>query len=122
MNSYILSCESTVDMPYAYINGRGMPVLFYSYTVDGVEYEDDMIRDPQALDSFYQRLKDGKMPSTSQINEFTYEQFFDEQLAKGDLLHIVFGKGMTKSILNAEAAAETIRKKRKPEFLRCFQI
>lgn len=44
--SFILSCESTIDLPYSYCEARGIPVLFYSYQVDGVSYEDDMGRDP----------------------------------------------------------------------------
>lgn len=51
--NFILSCESTVDLPYAYVSGRGIPVLFYSYTVDGQVFPDDMGRDPEALPRFY---------------------------------------------------------------------
>ena len=108
---FILSCESTVDMPFSYIDGRGIPVLFYSYTVDGVDYQDDMLRDPDALGRFYDMLKGGRIPTTSQINEFTYESFFEELLQKGDVLHISFGSGMTKSVQNAFIAAEELRAK-----------
>ncbi len=108
---FILSCESTVDMPYSYISSRNIPVIFYSYVIDGVSYVDDMLRDPEALPRFYQFIANGKLPSTSQINEIDYEEFFDEQLQKGDLLHIVFGSGMTNSIQNAEKAAEVMRQK-----------
>lgn len=108
---FILSCESTVDLPFSYINGRDIPVLFYSYLVDGQEYPDDMGRDPQALPGFYQMLEEGKLPTTSQINEFQYETFFEEQLQKGDVLHIAFGSGMTASINNAYAAAELLKQK-----------
>lgn len=112
MNSnFILSCESTVDLPFAYVRERDIPVIFYSYTVDGKEYVDDMLRDPEALPKFYQMLSSGKMPSTSQLNEFQYEEFFDEQLKKGDLLHIAFGSGMTQSVVNAYRAAENMREK-----------
>ena len=38
MSLFQLSCESTVDLPYAYIHGRDIPVLFYNYTVDGTQY------------------------------------------------------------------------------------
>jgi len=110
-NNFILSCESTVDLPFSYVNGRGIPVLFYSYYVDEVEYEDDMLRDPEALPRFYKFIEDGKMPRTSQINVYKYEQFFEEQLQKGDLLHINFGSGMTPSVQNAMLAAETMREK-----------
>ena len=112
MNSkFILSCESTVDLPFPYVSKRDIPVLFYSYTVDGKVYVDDMLRDPEALPNFYKMLSDGKMPSTSQLNEFQYEEFFDDQLKKGDLLHIAFGSGMTQSVTNARRAAETMKEK-----------
>lgn len=108
---FILSCESTVDLPFSYVSGRNIPVIFYTYTVDGKEYIDDMLRDPEALPNFYQLLDDGKLPSTSQLNEFAYEEFFEEQLMQGDLLHIAFGSGMTKSVTNAESAASKMREK-----------
>lgn len=109
--NYILSCESTVDLPYSYVIGREIPILFYSYTVDGKEYLDDMGRDPDALPRFYRFLEEGKMPSTSQINVYKYLTFFEELLQKGDVLHLAFGSGMTPSVNNAVHAAEMLREK-----------
>ena len=48
-----LSCESTVDLPYEYINKRDAFVIFYSYVIDGVEYEDNMERSIDARKKFY---------------------------------------------------------------------
>lgn len=110
-SQFILSCESTVDLPYAYVNGRDISVLFYSYAVDGQEYSDDMGKDPEALDRFYGFLNAGEMPSTSQINAFRYGEYFEALLQKGDLFHVVFGSGMTPSVRNAEIAAEQLRQK-----------
>lgn len=110
-DSFILSCESTVDLPYAYVSSRDIPVLFYSYSVDGQAYPDDMGRDPEALPRFYRFLEEGKIPSTSQINVFQYEEYFEKLLQKGDLLHIAFGSGMTPSVINAVTAAETLGRK-----------
>ncbi|MBQ9855357.1 MAG: DegV family protein, partial [Clostridia bacterium] len=84
-HNFILSCESTVDLPYSYISGRDISVLFYSYMMGGIEYEDDMMRDEKALDAFYARIDEGQMPSTSQINEFRYIEYFTELLKKGDV-------------------------------------
>ena len=109
--SFLLSCESTIDLPYSYANERNLPVLFYSYQVDGVNYEDDMGRDPEALPKFYGFLAEGKLPTTAQLNEFQYETFFDNLLQQGDVLHIAFGSGMTASVQNAMLAAETLREK-----------
>ena len=110
-HTFILSCESTVDLPYSYVSGRGIPVLFYSYSIDGVDYPDDMLRDPAALPHFYKLLDEGKMPSTSQLNEFAYEEFFEPLVQQGDVLHIAFGSGMTSSVQNAELAAQRLREK-----------
>lgn len=108
---FILSCESTVDYAYDVVCARDIPVLFYTYTVDGAEYVDDMGRDTEALPRFYQMLADGKMPSTAQINEYRYLEFFEPLVQQGDLLHIAFGSGMTGSVWGAERAAQTLREK-----------
>ncbi len=108
MNRFVLSCESTVDMPYSYLSARDIPVAFYSYWVDGREYPDDMLRDPEALPRFYSFLENGKLPFTSQLNEYAYTQYFESLSDRGDLLHIAFGSGMTKSVQNAQRAADAL--------------
>ncbi len=109
--NFQLSCESTVDLPYDYITGRGFSVLFYEYSVEGETYVDDMGRDPEALSRFYGMLDDGKLPTTSQINQFRYEEYFERLIQDGDVLHLAFGSGMTPSVRNAYAAAEVLKEK-----------
>ncbi len=109
---FVLSCCSTVDMPYSYLESRNIPVLFYTYVVDGQIYVDDMGRDSEALPRFYQFLADGKLPQTSQNNVATYMDFFEEQLKSGnDLLHVAFTSGQSGSVNNAYLAAEDLREK-----------
>jgi len=103
---FILSCGSTVDMPYSYCQSRDIPVVFYTYVVDGKEYVDDMLRDPEALPGFYRMLDAGALPHTSQVNTQTYIDFFDQLLEKGDVLHIAFGSGLSASAANALSAME----------------
>ena len=103
---FTLSCCSTVDLPYSYMESRDIPVLFYTYVVDGVEYDDDMGRDPEALPRFYRFIREGKLPQTSQINVAAYMEFFERLLQKGDLLHIAFTSGQSGSVHNAFLAAE----------------
>ena len=40
--NFVLSCCSTVDLPYAYMVRRDIPVLFYHYVVGDQDYVDDM--------------------------------------------------------------------------------
>lgn len=107
---FILSCESTIDLPYSYAAERQLPILFYSYLADGREYIDDMGRDPNALPAFYGMLKSGILPTTSQLNTFQYIEFFEPLLKQGDVLHIALGSGMTGSVRNAFEAAEELKK------------
>jgi DegV family protein with EDD domain len=106
---FILSCESTVDLPYAYAAARDIPILFYSYMIDGTTCVDDMGRDPDSIPAFYRRLAAGALPTTAQLNEAQYEAFLEPLLRQGDVLHIVFGTGMTNSYQNALLAAEPLR-------------
>lgn len=108
---FTLSCCSTVDLPYSYMESRDISVLFYTYVVDGVEYDDDMGRDPEALPRFYRFIREGKLPQTSQINVAAYMEFFERLLQKGDLLHIAFTSGQSGSVHNAFLAAAELRAK-----------
>ncbi len=108
-HDYILSCESTVDIPYSYVTGRGMPVLFYHYSVEGKEYDDDMGRDPDGLKKFYGFIDAGHIPSTSQLNPYQYEEFLRGLLQQGDVVHVCLGTGMTTSYNNAVTAAGILR-------------
>lgn len=106
---YTLSCESTVDLTLMHLTKRNIPVLPYTYIIDGVEYQDDM-RAGNGLAVFYSHLIAGKMPSTSLINVERYVDFFRPLLEKGDLLHIVFSSGLSQSASNAFKAAELLKK------------
>lgn len=108
---FILSSESTVDLPYSYLESRNIPVLFYKYRIDEQEYVDDMGRDPKARPLFYELLAAGHLPKTSQMNVAEYEDFLEPLLKKGDVLHIAFTSGQSGSVQNAFLAAENLREK-----------
>ena len=107
----IISCESTIDMPYAEMQARSIPVLFYKYTVGDAEFEDDMCRTEGFMDGFYKSLEAGDLPHTSQINQYAYTEYLEKLLEEGDVIHLAFGSGMTKSVNNGIAAAAELNEK-----------
>lgn len=113
---YQVSCESTCDLQYSYLQERKCNVIFYTYNIDGTDFEDNMGRDSTALPVLFDALKT-KKPLTSQINTTRYEEFFLEQLQHGDLLHITFSSGLSQSASNAFKAAENIAKMNLPHKL-----
>ncbi len=104
---YTVTCESTADLPYNYLQKRNCNVIFYTYTIDGEEFVDNMGRDSGALQVFYSALKT-KRAYTSQISIERYEEFFREQLKNGDVLHLAFSSGLSQSVCNAQKAAENV--------------
>ncbi len=108
---FILSAESTMDLPYSYVQERDISVIFYKYIINDVEYVDDMGKDPESLPSFYKKIAEGALPSTSLINQETYKEYFEELIQKGDILHIAFTSGQSASVGNAIAAAQEIQEK-----------
>lgn len=108
MREFVFSCESTVDIPYEYYVKRNVSVIDYTYTINGVEYTDNMGRDEKALEQFYKLIDEGHLPSTSQINKYRYRDYFEKLLEKGNIIHIAFGSGVTPSVNNAVAAAKEL--------------
>lgn len=109
--TFILSCESAVDLPYSYVNGRNISILFYTYSIDGELFVDNMQQDKSSLREFYEKLENGTISRTSQINEFKYYDYFDKLLKDSNVLHICLGSGMSPSYCNALMAKELLEKK-----------
>ena len=38
---FVLSCESTVDLPYEYVAKKDIHVIFYNFVFNGELYEDN---------------------------------------------------------------------------------
>ncbi len=106
---FTLTCESTADIPISHLAKRQICVLPYTYCLDDVEYVDDM-GEYNGRTNFYKLLKQGKRPTTSQINAERYKNFFRQQLYQGDLMHVAFDSGLSNSVYNAFYAAEELKK------------
>ncbi len=106
-----LSCESTIDLPYAYVDEREISVIFNQYTLNGETYYDNMGRDTEILPDFYKKLSRGEMPFTFPISDSRYEEYFERLAQKGDVLHIVFSSGLSDSADLAYRAARKVSKR-----------
>lgn len=69
-----------------------------------------MERNPDLMPKYYKMLEKGLLPTTSQINEASYYDFFEELIQKGDVLHITFSSALSGSANNAYRAAAAIKK------------
>ena len=108
MNSFVITCCSTVDLPKEYFEKNNIPYACYHYIMDGEEYSDDLgqsIPYPE----FYQRIAAGSMPTTSQINISEFMAFFEPFLQEGkDILHISMSSGISGTCNSAMNAKEEL--------------
>ena len=109
MNDYVLSCCSTVDLPAAQLEQRNISFVCYHYTLDGVEYPDDLGK-TMNLAEFYQRLIAGADATTSQVSVGQFCDYFESFLKEGrDILHISLSSGISGTYTSACSAAEMMR-------------
>ena len=95
MQEYMLTCCSTADMPQKYMEKRNIPYLCFHYMIDGAEYPDDLGQTME-FDEFYDRVKKGALPTTSQVNSEQFITFFETYLMQGfDILHLSFSSGLS---------------------------
>lgn len=107
---FTLSCESTVDLPKQHLLGRGISVIQYQYVVENDNFTDDNGETKEALSNLYAMLEQNKHPTTSQLNEQAYLDYFRPLLQKGNALHVAFGSGMSQSVAQAYKAQQTLAK------------
>ncbi len=104
MNSFELTCCSTADMSKEFFEAHQIPYICFHYVMDGVECPDDLGQSI-SFDDFYQKIADGAQPTTSQINQQSYEAFWEPMLKGGkDILHVSLSGGLSGSVNSASLA------------------
>lgn len=109
--SYILSCCSTVDLKKEHLDKIDASFICYHYTLDGVEYPDDLGQ-TISFEDFYNRLKNGSDSTTSQTNIGEFVEYFEKLLNTGkNVLHISMSSGISGTYRSAVAAADMLKDK-----------
>lgn len=107
---YIVTCCSTVDLSKELLDSKNIPFVSFSLNVNGQIYKDDYVSYP--IDKLYEEMKNGLMPTTSQVNVDEYKEFFEKYLSQGlDILHICLSSGISGSINSCRIATEELNEK-----------
>lgn len=111
MTEFVLTCCSTADMSYEYLQKRNIPYVCFRFNMGGIEYMDDLGQS-MSFEEFYRRMAAGAMPTTSQVNVGQYIDFFDPFLKEGkDILHISLSSGLSGSYNSALIARDELLQK-----------
>ena len=107
MNTYVIMTDNMADLPEDYIREHNLEVLSLSYILDGETYDRDH---PLEVGEFYHRMREGSMPTTSQVNPEQAKEAFTACLEQGkDVLYIAFSSGLSGTYNSGKIAAEEIR-------------
>jgi len=82
MRDFIIATASTCDIDRDWLDSHDIPVISYTFTVDGKIYIDDC-RDTTRR-AIYAAMREGKQPNTSQITTYNYYEFFKKLLSEGN--------------------------------------
>lgn len=106
MRNYIISTDSTADLPESFIKEHGISVHPLYYTVDDVQYGGS---NEMPMNTFYQMMRDGSMVTTSASNPDVIGCIFKNQVKEGfDVLHLSFSSGLSCSYNNASVMAREV--------------
>ena len=106
MREYIIFTENTADLPMDYCREHQIHQISLSYLLEGQTYDQSNELPPE---EFYNKMRAGSMPTTSQVNPENAKEAFLEMVKQGyDILHIAFSTGLSGSCNSARMATQEI--------------
>ena len=106
MSDYVISTDSTCDLPYSFLNEHGVLIHALEYTDGTTTNEDGANTD---LKQFYQNMRNGIQYMTNASNPVRITKTFRSVLDEGkDILHIGFSSGLSSSYNNAAIVANDL--------------
>ena len=107
MREYIISTDSTADLPDSYIKEHGIVIQNLTYC-----FGTDLSSDTDELDpaAFYARMRGGEMPTTNASNPEQVRISFENILKQGkDILHLAFSSALSSSYSTTMVVAEELK-------------
>ena len=110
--SYTLSTDTSCDIFRSELRARNIEYRPLIYTIDDVPHFDECTTDAD-YKAFYELIRAGKMPTTSQINVVEHEEYFTELCEKhdGDIMHLTLSSGLSSTYESACLAAKNVNEK-----------
>lgn len=106
MSEYVITVNSTVDLPKEWLSERNVPVIPLKYTIEGNTYED---MSGLSSKEFFGKLREGKMAVTSQVNPDEAKAALEPYLREGkDILHLGFSSALSGTCNSMRIAAKEL--------------
>lgn len=108
MKDYVIITDSCSDLPRDYIEKNKIPFVSLTCTFDGKEYSDDFGKSLSYKD-FYDGMRRGVIPKTSQPSPEAFYKVFKEILDTGkDVLYVCVSSGLSGTYNSANIAKSMV--------------
>jgi len=106
MRNFIITTDTTCDLPEDYISKHGLTIIPLAYMIDDVIYDES---NKIPVKDFYNRMRSGIMPTTMACVPEQVRDIFEGFVKQGfDILHIAFSSALSCSYNNCVIVANDI--------------
>ncbi len=117
---YQLFCDSNCELWHTVVKEYGLKFISMPYVLDGQEYYYDL-GEKTDFKHFYDRMREGAVPTTSAINEQNYIDYFEPVLKEGkDIYYITFSHKLSATFESMDRAIAALKEKYPEREIRTF--
>lgn len=110
MKEFVIVTDTTTDLPRDYVEKHHLYMMSLPYTLEGTSYTWEK---PMPVKDFYDKMRAGSLPTTSQANPEEATLLYESILKDNDvdILHIAFSSGLSGSFNSCRIAAADVCEK-----------
>lgn len=106
MSQFKLVTDTSADLPRKYLEQNDIKVMSLAYIIDGNTYGWD---NPMDEHEFYEKMRKGSMPTTSQVNVGDAMEIFERLIRENDeILCVSFSSGLSGTYNSVALAAQNV--------------
>lgn len=110
MKEFVIVTDTTTDLPRDYVEKHHLYMMSLPYTLEGTSYTWEK---PMPVKDFYDKMRAGSLPATSQANPEEAALLYESILKDNDvdILHIAFSSGLSGSFNSCRIASADVCEK-----------
>ena len=108
MKEFVIVTDTTTDLPRDYVEKHHLYMMSLPYTLEGTSYTWEK---PMPVKDFYDKMRAGSLPTTSQANPEEAALLYESILKDNDvdILHIVSVEVSTAAVSRQQMSVKNIR-------------
>lgn len=104
----VILIDSCTDLPFSYVKSHDLPVVNFSYHLNGIDYTDDFGQ-TVSYKEFYNVVRKGELPTTSQVNVEVYADIFRKYVKEHkSIIVLSFSSALSGSFNSAVVARKLV--------------